>query len=57
MATELTKLKRKRTSKRNVITKNLLGNIDIYLESPYSEGIRVDASCLLESFKRSAKNC
>ena len=55
MATELTKLKRKRTSKRNVITKNLLGNIDIYLESPYSEGIRVDASCLLESLNEVQK--
>ena len=49
MAAELTKLKRKWTSKRNVIIKNLLKDIDEILSQPFSENVRVEGLCLLES--------
>ena len=49
MAGELTKLKRKRTSKRNIIIKNLLKDIDEIVSQPFSENVRVEDSCLLES--------
>ena len=49
MATQLTKFKRKRTLKRNNITKTLFINIDKILHEVYSESLRVDAACMFKS--------
>ena len=52
MATQLTKFKRKRTLKRNNITKTLFINIDKILHEVYSESLRVDAACMFKSLTK-----
>ena len=51
MATEISKLKKRRTTRRNTVTRKLLSNINEIIEKPSEEKIRVEVIALLETLE------
>ena len=51
MATEISKLKKCRTTRRNTVMRKLLSNINEIIEKPSEEKIRVEVIALLETLE------
>ena len=54
MAPEISKLKKSRTTRRNTVTRKLLGTIEDIFEKPPEEKIQVEVIALLETLEEEA---